>query len=134
MWAAEARGFAAREPRRRPFRRSVALAPRKARCLVNLSGVQAGQTLLDPFCGTGSIPIEAALMGVRTVAADVDPVVVAGAARNFAALSLGEIDRRRAEKEDGGKRRVYSVRAAPRTTERRGRSGPWLGTRPHGAH
>ena len=92
LWSADAKGFAEREPRGRPFWRSVALAPRKARCLVNLSRVQPGQALLDPFCGTGSISIEAASMGVRAVASDVDPVVVAGATRNFAALSLEEID------------------------------------------
>jgi putative methyltransferase (TIGR01177 family) len=83
--------FAPREPHTRPFWRSIALPQRKARCLVNLSGVQPGGLLLDPFCGTGSIPIEAALMGIRCVASDVDRVVVNGAACNFAALSLTDI-------------------------------------------
>lgn len=80
--------FAARSPRRRPFWRSIAIAARQARWMVNLSGVRPGQLMLDPFCGTASIPIEAALMGMKTVASDVDPVVVAGAGRNVAALSL----------------------------------------------
>ncbi|MDQ3699957.1 MAG: TRM11 family methyltransferase, partial [Chloroflexota bacterium] len=84
----DGRGFAARHPQRRPFWRSIAMAPRKARCLVNLSGVRPGGSLLDPFCGTGSIPIEAALLGLRTIASDVDPAVVAGAARNVASLGL----------------------------------------------
>lgn len=44
--------------------------------------------LLDPFCGTGSIPIEAALLGLRTIASDVDPAIVAGADRNVASLTL----------------------------------------------
>jgi putative methyltransferase (TIGR01177 family) len=83
--------FAAREPHTRPFWRSIALPQRKARCLVNLSGVGPGGLLLDPFCGTGSIPIEAALMGIRSVASDVDPVVASGAACNVAALGLAEI-------------------------------------------
>jgi tRNA (guanine10-N2)-dimethyltransferase len=84
----DAPAFTARRPTSRPFWRSTAMAPRKARCLVNLSGVRRGGRLLDPFCGTGSIPIEAALMGVRTLASDIDPAVVAGAARNVAALGL----------------------------------------------
>ena len=83
--------FAPREPHKRPFWRSMALPQRKARCLVNLSGVMPGGLLLDPFCGTGSIPVEAALMGIRCVASDVDPVVARGAALNFAALGLTEI-------------------------------------------
>ena len=90
LFTIDGAAFDARRPRRRPFWRSIAMAPRKARCLVNLSGVRAGGALLDPFCGTGSIPIEAALLGVRTSASDVDPVVVAGAARNFAALGLAD--------------------------------------------
>ncbi|HEX2184604.1 MAG TPA: methyltransferase domain-containing protein [Chloroflexota bacterium] len=88
LHAFDGRAFAARHPQRRPFWRSVALAPRKARCLVNLSGVRPGGRLLDPFCGTGSIPVEAALLGVRAYAADLDPTVVAGAARNVAHLGV----------------------------------------------
>ncbi|MGI8422553.1 MAG: RsmD family RNA methyltransferase [Chloroflexota bacterium] len=80
--------FTARRPTSRPFWRSIAMAPRKARCLVNLSCVRPGGLLLDPFCGTGSIPIEAALLGVRAFASDSDRAVVAGAARNFAQLGL----------------------------------------------
>lgn len=83
-------GFEARRPHRRPFWRSIAMPPRKARCMVNLSGVHPGGTLLDPFCGTGTVPIEAALVGVRTYASDIDRIVAAGAARNFAALGLAD--------------------------------------------
>ncbi|HET7768787.1 MAG TPA: hypothetical protein VFN74_08410 [Chloroflexota bacterium] len=83
--------FAPREPHRRPFWRSMALPQRKARCLVNLSGIGPGKLLLDPFCGTGSIPIEATLMGIRCVASDVDPIVARGVALNFAALKLTQI-------------------------------------------
>jgi putative methyltransferase (TIGR01177 family) len=80
--------FEARHPRRRPFWRSVALSPRQARCLVNLSAVHPGGRLLDPFCGTASIPIEAALLGVQAHGADLDPVVVAGASRNAAHVGV----------------------------------------------
>lgn len=90
LYAIDGRAFTARRPNARPFWRSIAMSPRKARCLVNLSGVQPGGTLLDPFCGTGSIPIEAALLGVRTCASDVDAVVVRGAACNFASLALDQ--------------------------------------------
>jgi tRNA (guanine10-N2)-dimethyltransferase len=82
------RAFEARRPRTRPFWRSVALGPRKARCLVNLSGVRPGGRLLDPFCGTGAIPIEAALLGVHAHAGDLDPRVAAGAARNAAHVGV----------------------------------------------
>jgi hypothetical protein len=44
-----------RDPMRRPFFRSVLVPWRRARCLVNLTGVQPGQRFLDPFCGTGAL-------------------------------------------------------------------------------
>ena len=80
--------FAARETQRRPFFRSYGMQPRKARCLVNLSGVQPGQRLLDPCCGTGGYLIEAALMGVRAYGSDSDTQAVAGASANLGALGL----------------------------------------------
>jgi tRNA (guanine10-N2)-dimethyltransferase len=80
--------FAARLTQRRPFFRSYGMQPRKARCLVNLSGVQPGERLLDPCCGTGSYLIEAALMGVEAYGSDIDPRAVAGAHANLEALGL----------------------------------------------
>jgi tRNA (guanine10-N2)-dimethyltransferase len=80
--------FAARQTQRRPFFRSYGMQPRKSRCLVNLSGVQPGQRLLDPCCGTGSSLIEAALMGVEAYGSDSDPRAVAGSRANLEALGL----------------------------------------------
>ncbi len=50
----------------RPARdsRSGMLPPKLARMMINLSGANpSSSTLLDPFCGSGTIPMEAALMG-----------------------------------------------------------------------
>jgi len=80
--------FAARRTQHRPFFRSYGMQPRKSRCLVNLSGVQPGQRLLDPCCGTGSALIEAALLGVHAYGSDSDPRAVAGTRENLDALGL----------------------------------------------
>src|SRR5215813_1916463 len=80
--------FAARLTQRRPFFRSYGMQPRKARCLVNLSGVQPGERLLDPCCGTGSYLIEAALMGIKAHGSDNDPRAVAGSRSNTDSLGL----------------------------------------------
>ena len=80
--------FAGRQTQRRPFFRSYGMQPRKSRCLVNLSGVQPGQRLLDPCCGTGSYLIEAALMGIKAHGSDNDPRAVAGSRSNTDALGL----------------------------------------------
>src|SRR5215831_5790368 len=82
------RDFADRRVESRPFFRSYGMQPRKSRCMVNLTGIRAGQRLLDPCCGTGSFLIEAALMGVEAFGSDIDPRAVAGAQANLEALGL----------------------------------------------
>lgn len=72
-----------RQVRHRPFFKPVSLHPKYARVLVNLSRVHDGQVLLDPFCGTGGILIEAGLVGARPVGIDAQAEEVEGAARNL---------------------------------------------------
>ena len=52
------------------------LPPKLAQTIVNLSGGQAGQTLLDPFCGTGVLLQEALLMGINVIGSDLEPKMV----------------------------------------------------------
>jgi tRNA (guanine10-N2)-dimethyltransferase len=88
-----------RDPMQRPFFRSTLVPRRRARCLVNLTGVQPGQRFLDPFCGTGALLVEAALIGAEAYGSDIDPVMVAGSRDNlrYEALPghLRRIDARR---------------------------------------
>lgn len=72
----------------RPFFSPISLHPKYARALVNLTGVRRGGTVLDPFCGTGGIVIEAAEMGMRAMASDFDPEMVAGCRENMAFYGL----------------------------------------------
>lgn len=76
--------FSQRDARRRPFFHPTAMNARDARMLVNLSAVLPGERFLDPFCGTGALLIEAALVGAEAVGIDADPRMVEGARRNLA--------------------------------------------------
>lgn len=67
----------------RPFFSPISLHPKFARALINLTGVPRGGTVLDPFCGTGGIVIEAADMGMKAIASDFDPEMVAGCRENM---------------------------------------------------
>ena len=67
----------------RPFGIPVSLHPRLARTLVNLSRVKKGDTLIDPFCGTGSILIEAALEGIDVIGVDVKEWITEGCMENL---------------------------------------------------
>lgn len=91
---------------KRGYRKRAGSAPLKetlAAAIVRLSRWHAGRPLLDPFCGSGTIPVEAALIGcnmapgaTRSFAAETWPVIPTNAwraAREEAAdlARLGEI-------------------------------------------
>jgi tRNA (guanine10-N2)-dimethyltransferase len=69
----------------RPFVRSYVVPSRKARWLNDLANVVAGGTVLDPFCGTGSLLLEAAKLGASVCGSDVNRDAVLGTAANLRA-------------------------------------------------
>ncbi len=75
-------GWSTRRPRSRAFFHPSAIFPKLSRALVNFSGVQPGEVFLDPFCGTGSLLIEASLIGVEAAGIDFAKKMVRGARRN----------------------------------------------------
>lgn len=78
----------------RPFFSPISLHPRYARALINLTGVKRGGTVLDPFCGTGGIVIEAGFMGMKAIASDFDEEMIAGTLENmdFYGLDIHDFD------------------------------------------
>jgi tRNA (guanine10-N2)-dimethyltransferase len=72
-----------RHVRSRPYFSPISLHPRYARALVNLTRVRRGQTLLDPFCGTGGILLEASLVGAKAQGSDISPEMIEGCAENL---------------------------------------------------
>lgn len=75
--------FESRKVQNRPFFHPTSLHPKYARCLVNLSQAKEGERLLDPFCGTGGILIEAGLVGAFPVGVDVSLDMVNGSRNNL---------------------------------------------------
>ena len=72
-----------RMPARRPVHNPPTLDPYKARFLVNLSRVPAGERLLDPFCGFGSILLEAYDIGSKPIGIDIKKKALEGTIKNF---------------------------------------------------
>lgn len=75
--------FEARKVQHRPFFSPISLHPKLARALVNISLIKKDETLLDPFCGTGGILIEAGLIGARTIGSDVEDKMIEGCKKNL---------------------------------------------------
>jgi hypothetical protein len=67
----DVRGYSRRD-REKPERDSKIgmLPPKLAKTMINLSGLQSG-TLLDPYCGSGTVLMEAMLMGFDTIGSDI---------------------------------------------------------------
>jgi tRNA G10 N-methylase Trm11 len=69
---------------KKPMRReSLAISPRLAKILINLSQVKPGQLLLDPFCGVGGIIQEALLKDINCFGCDKDREAIIGARKNL---------------------------------------------------
>ncbi|MDE1813786.1 MAG: RsmD family RNA methyltransferase [Thaumarchaeota archaeon] len=56
-----------------------------ARCIVNLSGLKEKDTICDPFCGTGTILLEAESMGINSIGIDFDKIMCKITKKNLAA-------------------------------------------------
>lgn len=82
------RSFEKRKVALRPFFYPISLHPKFARLLVNMTGVGRGETLLDPFCGTGGVLIEAGLVGAAPIGSDLREDMVDGCRVNLARFDV----------------------------------------------
>ena len=78
-------GYSGRSPTERPFFKPITLDPRLARLMVSLSHRPgySPTAVVDPFCGTGGIAIEAASLGIEVLASDLDEEMVGGTRTNL---------------------------------------------------
>ena len=75
--------FFERRPRRRPFFHPTAMSAKLARVMVNLAQPLMGDLVLDPFCGTAGMLVEAGLIGCRVVGFDAKPHMLNGGLQNL---------------------------------------------------
>jgi len=67
----------------RPYFSPISLHPKIARVMVNLSSIRNNEVLLDPFCGTGGILIEAGLIGAKIIGSDIENKMIEGCKKNL---------------------------------------------------
>lgn len=84
----DSKGINKRRSVLRPFFSPVSIHPKYARFMINLSRTHKGETILDPFCGTGGILLEAGLMGRKIIGSDSSLSMVRGARLNLKYFGL----------------------------------------------
>jgi DNA modification methylase len=62
--------------------------PQLIKGLLNILGIEKGETILDPMCGSGTANIEAALMGINSFAVDISPFCQLMTRVKYEALSI----------------------------------------------
>lgn len=77
------RPFVDRRPKKKPFFHPTGMYSKLARCMVNLAEPRAGDLVLDPFCGTASMLVEAGLIGCNVMGIDVRRRMVVGSLKNL---------------------------------------------------
>lgn len=81
VWEEKPNRFKNREPENKPCFHPTILKPWLARLLVNLARTK--KEIYDPFCGTGSILIEAAIIGAKVKGSDFDTRMLKKARENL---------------------------------------------------
>lgn len=87
VWRHQAKAWYKRD-RLKPFAdgKKGMLPPKIARIMVNLAtgkNLKSGQILLDPFCGSGNILMEASLLKLQLIGADIDNDQLEGTRKNL---------------------------------------------------
>lgn len=75
--------FERRKAHLRPCMLPTSMHPKLARAIVNLTGIEKGETLYDTFCGSGGILMEAGLIGCRIVGYDIYEKALKYAGKNL---------------------------------------------------
>ena len=75
--------FAKRASPKRTFFMPTSIDPMVARALVNIAGAKKGKKVLDPFCGSGGLLLEAAAVGAEVFGCDIEEKCVCGTIDNL---------------------------------------------------
>lgn len=59
------------------------IPPKVAQIMLNFAESKQGETMLDPFCGIGTIVQEGVLLGYRMLGSDINPGAISGSEKNL---------------------------------------------------
>ncbi len=59
------------------------IPPKVAQLMLNFAETKLGETMLDPFCGIGTVVQEGVLLGYRMLGSDINSVAISGSEKNL---------------------------------------------------
>ena len=83
VFVQDKKDFATRASPKRTFFMPTSIDSMFARALVNIAGAKNGANLLDPFCGSGGLLLEAAVVGATVFGCDIEEKCVKGTKDNL---------------------------------------------------
>lgn len=63
--------------------------PQLVKSLLNISGTEPGSIVFDPFCGSGTVPLEGYLNGMISIGCDINPMAVEISKAKIEILTVG---------------------------------------------
>lgn len=63
--------------------------PQLVKSLLNISGTEPGSIVFDPFCGSGTVPLEGYLNGMISIGCDINPMAVEISRAKIEILTVG---------------------------------------------
>lgn len=83
--------------------------PQMVKALMNIMGLKPGQTVLDPMMGSGTVCVEASLMGINSIGIDISPFCEFMARTKLTALTM-DLTRVHSARENVGRVFEYFTR------------------------
>ena len=80
--------FAERKANKRPSPHPTSMNPKLARALINLANPK--KEVLDPFCGSGGILLEAGVLGLKSIGLDIDENMILRSKDNLKHYNIKE--------------------------------------------
>ena len=92
--------------------------PQMIKALINIMGMTPGATVLDPMAGSGTTAIEAAIMGIDSIAVDVSPFCAFMAKTKVGALTADVTDLKELLANSSRIRKVHNELGKPESAEK----------------
>ncbi len=93
--------------------------PQVARALLNIFKIEPGQSVLDPFCGSGTTLVEGCHLGVGAIGTDINPLAVFLSNAKLLGLSVQPGKLENAHKSISAQLRSFGLKTAPQSSDAR---------------